>query len=65
MHGAFSLLQKAKTARPGYAPTYRALGNVYEKLGDHAQARTAFQRYLTLAPNAGDAASVRQRLDHP
>ena len=65
VHGAFTLLQKAKAARPSYAPTYRALGNVYEKLGDHAQARSAFQRYLALAPNASDAASVRQRLDHP
>jgi Flp pilus assembly protein TadD len=63
VHGAAALLQKAKAARPGYAPTWRALGNVYDKLGERGQAKSAFQRYLALAPNASDAASVRQRLE--
>jgi hypothetical protein len=59
---ALATLQKAKAARPGFSPTWRALGNVYEKLGDRAAARSAFQRYLAIAPNASDAAAIRARM---
>jgi len=60
--GALSLLQKAKAAKPGYAPTYRVLGKVYQKQGNRAAAKSAFQRYLQLAPDADDAAQIREEL---
>ena len=58
--GALALLQKARAAKPGFAPTWRTLGLVYEKLGDKTASKSAFQRYLTLVPNAPDAATIRQ-----
>jgi serine/threonine protein kinase len=61
--GALALLNKAKAAKPGYAPTYRVLGKVHKKLGDVASAKAAYQRYLKLAPNASDAAQIRKELD--
>jgi len=60
--GALALLQKAKGAKPGYAPTYRVLGRVYKKLGDNGNAKKAFQKYLALSPNAPDAATIREEL---
>ena len=60
--GALSLLQKARSAKPGYAPTYRVLGKVYKKLGDMGAAKKAFQRYLALAPSAGDADQIREEI---
>ncbi len=59
---ALASLQKAKAANPSYAPTWRVLGQVYRKLGDKGSAKNAFLRYLTLAPNASDAATVREQL---
>ena len=59
---ALGTLQKAKAANPNYAPTWRVLGQVYKKLGDKGSAKNAFLRYLTLAPNASDAATVRDQL---
>ena len=37
---------------------------VYEKMGKKAQARAAFKKYLQLAPKAGDAASIRARMEN-
>jgi hypothetical protein len=48
---------------PSFAPTWRGLGLVYEKLGNRSQARSAFRRYLQLAPTAPDADQVRDRLE--
>ena len=45
-----------------YAPAWRALGLAHEKLGEWGQAKTALQRYLQLAPDAPDAAQMRERL---
>jgi eukaryotic-like serine/threonine-protein kinase len=59
---ALVLLQKARTAKPGYAPTYRVLGKVYKKLGDNVNAKKAFQRYLALAPKASDADQIREEI---
>jgi tetratricopeptide (TPR) repeat protein len=61
-NGALTTFRASLTANPGYAPTWRGIGLVYEKLGKKAQARTAFQKYLQLAPNAGDAAMIRERM---
>jgi serine/threonine-protein kinase len=61
--GALALLKQAKAAKPGYAPTYRVLGKVYKKLGDTAAAKTAYQRYLKLAPTAPDAPQIRKEVE--
>ena len=63
-HGALTLLQSAKSAKPGYAPTWRVLGHVYERLGERGPAKTAYQRYLALAPNAPDAKTIRHRMEN-
>ncbi len=59
---ALALLNKARAARPGYAPTYRVLGKVHVKLGEKSAARAAYQRYLRLAPKAQDADQIRKEL---
>jgi eukaryotic-like serine/threonine-protein kinase len=60
---ALAAYQHAKAANPSYPAVWRGLGVVYEKMGDTKQAKVAFQRYLQLAPNAGDAAQIRARMD--
>jgi len=61
--GALATLLKSKAANAGYAPTWRVLGQVYRKLGDNGSAKNAFLRYLTLAPKASDAATVREQIN--
>jgi hypothetical protein len=61
--GALASLRAALAGNPGYPPTWRGLGLVYEKLGEKDQARAAYRRYLQLAPNAGDADKIRNRLE--
>ena len=61
--GALSSLRSALAANPSYAPTYRGLGLVFEKLNEKDQARAAYRKYLQLAPNAGDADHIRNRLE--
>jgi hypothetical protein len=60
--GALATFKASLAANPGYAPTWRGIGLVYEKIGRKAQARTAFQKYLELAPTAGDADQIRERM---
>jgi serine/threonine-protein kinase len=60
---ALDSFQHAKAASPGFAPAWRGLGMVYEKLGDSKAAKVAFQRYLALAPTASDASTIRQRME--
>ncbi len=60
---ALALLKAAKAANPNHAATWRLLGQIYKKQGDHAQARLAFARYLALAPGASDAAAVRKEME--
>ncbi|HEX7702289.1 MAG TPA: tetratricopeptide repeat protein, partial [Kofleriaceae bacterium] len=60
---ALALLKTAKAANPSHAATWRLLGQVYKKLGDHVQAKAAFTRYLALAPNASDAATIRHEVE--
>ena len=48
-------------AAPEEPAAWRGLGLVATRLGDYKEARAAFERYLTLAPNAGDAAAIRAR----
>jgi serine/threonine-protein kinase len=56
-------LRTSLAANPSYAPTWRGLGLVFEKLGEKDQARAAFKRYLQLAPSAGDADQIRARME--
>ncbi|HEV7559563.1 MAG TPA: protein kinase [Kofleriaceae bacterium] len=60
---ALDSFQHAKAASPGFAPAWRGLGMVYEKIGDSKAAKSAFQRYLALAPTASDASTIRQRME--
>jgi serine/threonine-protein kinase len=60
--GSIAALTKATRVRPGYAPAWRVLGQVYKKLGEKGQARAAFQRYLSIAPGASDAAQIRDQI---
>lgn len=61
--GALATLRASASANPGYAPTWLVLGLVYEKLGNKGLARLAFKRYLQLAPDAGDADQIRDRME--
>jgi len=60
--GALATFRGSLASNPGFAPTWRGLGLVYEKLGNKGQARAAFKRYLQLAPAAGDAEQIRDRM---
>jgi Flp pilus assembly protein TadD len=60
--GALATFKASLAANPGFAPTWRGIGLVYEKIGRTAQARLAFQKYLELAPGAGDAGQIRERM---
>jgi serine/threonine-protein kinase len=59
---AIAALTKATKIRPGFAPAWRVLGQVYKKNGDKGQAKAAFQRYLSIAPNASDASQIREQI---
>ncbi len=59
---AVSHFRKAVQANSGFAAAWRALGLAHEKLGEWGQAKTAFQKYLQLAPNASDAGQIRARI---
>jgi tetratricopeptide (TPR) repeat protein len=61
--GALASLRTSLAANPNYAPTWRGLGLVFEKMGEKDQARAAYKRYLQLAPTAGDADQIRGRLE--
>jgi Flp pilus assembly protein TadD len=62
--GALATFRASAASSPGFAPTYRGLGLVYEKLGNKAEARRQFKHYLLLAPSAADADQIRERLEH-
>jgi serine/threonine-protein kinase len=56
-----ALCKRITQASPGFAPAWRLLGLVHEKLGDRAAARSALEKYLQLSPAAADAAGIRER----
>lgn len=62
-NGALTSLRVSLASNPSYAPTWRGLGLVFEKMGEKDQARAAFKRYLQLAPSAGDADQIRNRME--
>lgn len=55
---ALSLYQQA--ADKGHAAAHKQIGSLKMRQGDGAGALKAYERYLKLAPNAGDADNVRQ-----
>jgi serine/threonine protein kinase len=61
--GALATFRGSLQINPGFAPTWRGIGLVYEKMGNKGQARAAFKRYLQLAPTAGDADQIRDRME--
>jgi predicted Zn-dependent protease len=54
--------RRAAELDPTYAEPLRQLGLLYYQEGDVAGARSAFQRYLALRPDAPDAQRVREYL---
>ncbi len=62
-NGALTSLRAALASNPGYAPTWRALGLVFEKTGEKDQAKAAFKRYLQLSPGAPDGDQIRNRME--
>ncbi|HET9625179.1 MAG TPA: tetratricopeptide repeat protein, partial [Kofleriaceae bacterium] len=60
---ALASYKRVLATNPDYAPAWRGVGLVYEKLGDKPGAHNAFQKYLQLEPSATDAASIRARLE--
>jgi Flp pilus assembly protein TadD len=60
---AVASFKRATAVSAGYAPAWRGLGIAYEKQGAKAQAISAFQRYLAIAPGAGDAQAIRDRIE--
>ncbi len=54
--------REATRVAPRHAPAWRGLGIASEQLHEAPEARRAFERYLELAPDAPDAATVRARL---
>ena len=62
-NGALSTFKQSLSTNPDFAPTWRGIGMVYEKLGKKSQAKTAFRRYLQLSPSAGDAEQIRERME--
>jgi tetratricopeptide (TPR) repeat protein len=61
--GALPYLQAAASAKPDWAPVYLKLGYVQVNLGNNAEAKAAFQKYLELNPTAADAADVKAMVD--
>lgn len=59
---AFSKFKRALGPTPEYAPVYFNLGVVFEKVGAPLEAAACLQAYLALAPNAANAAAVRQEI---
>ncbi|MFW5925003.1 MAG: tetratricopeptide repeat protein, partial [Myxococcota bacterium] len=59
---AIRLFREATLAHSGNAKAWRGLGLANERLGRRPEAASAYRRYLRVAPNAADAASVKSRL---
>jgi len=56
---AMSRFQEALNTDPHYAPAYRELGRVYEKMGFWQKSLDAFQKYLDELPSAKDAREAK------
>jgi tetratricopeptide (TPR) repeat protein len=56
---ALSRFQEALKTDPNYAPAYRELGKVYEKMGFWQKALDAYRKYLDELPSAKDAREAK------
>jgi beta-barrel assembly-enhancing protease len=59
---ALDRYESAARLDPAFADPFRQLGLLYYQQGETAQARAAFQQYLTLRPDASDAERVAEYL---
>jgi eukaryotic-like serine/threonine-protein kinase len=60
---AHALYQRAVALDPSRAEAWRGLGLSAARMGRREVARSAFERYLRLAPDAQDARAIRRRLE--
>jgi predicted Zn-dependent protease len=59
---AIPAYEKAIVLNQKYADPHRGLGTLYYQTGKKGEARTAFERYLELAPSAADRAYIENYL---
>jgi len=57
---ALSRFQEALKTDPHYAPAYREIGKVYEKMGQWKKSLDAYQKYLDELPSAKDAREAKE-----
>ncbi len=60
--GAVKWIQKSIALEPGRAVAYLNLGDAYLNLQKKAEAKTAYEKYLTLAPNSKRATDLREKI---
>jgi tetratricopeptide (TPR) repeat protein len=58
-NAALSRFQEALKTDPHYAPAYRELGKVYEKMGLWQKSLDAYRKYLDELPSAKDAREAK------
>ena len=56
---ALSRFQEALNTDPHFAPAYRELGKVYERVGSWQKSLDAYRRYLDELPSAKDAREAK------
>jgi len=59
LNAALSRFQEALQTDPHYAPAYRELGRVYEKMGFWQKSLDAYRKYLDELPSAKDARDAK------
>jgi Flp pilus assembly protein TadD len=60
---ALELARQAILADPWYADAYAVVGSAHRAAGHGDEAKTAFRRYLELAPNGRQAPTVKSQLE--
>lgn len=55
--------REAIALAPGYAPSHRGMGLVYQATGQKRKAARAYRKYLRMAPRAADRADILSRLE--
>jgi tetratricopeptide (TPR) repeat protein len=58
-NAALSRFQEALKTDPHYAPAYRELGRVYEKMGFWQKSLDAYRKYLDELPTAKEASEAK------
>ena len=56
-------LTEAVQKAPQYAPGFRELGDLYDKMGRWTEAAEALQKYLELSPQARDHAKIEKKIE--